>query len=83
MRLERLYDLARIVRVDHFGRSTRSYVEKLCLGIGFNRKCRLVVAKALVLVEKMQILMISFQKWKNIYNIKSPKFRLFFILVFT
>ena len=54
MRLERLYDLARIVHVDHIlGDQQEVMLKKLCLGIGFTpENVDLVVAKALVLVDK-------------------------------
>jgi hypothetical protein len=47
-----LYDLARIVRVDHLWEITKSYVEKLCLGIGFTlQNVDVVVVEALLLVD--------------------------------
>jgi len=54
MRLERLYDLARIVHVDHvLGDQQEVMLKKLCLGIGFTpEKVDLVVANALILVDK-------------------------------
>jgi hypothetical protein len=54
MRLERLYDLARIVHVDHvLGDQQEVMLKKLCLGIGFTpENVDLVVSKALILVDK-------------------------------
>jgi hypothetical protein len=54
MRLERLYDLARIVHVDHLlGDKQEVMLKKLCLGIGFtSENVDLVVANALLLVDK-------------------------------
>ncbi|NGY36372.1 TerB family tellurite resistance protein [Flavobacterium sp. XN-5] len=54
MRLERLYDLARIVRVDHvLGDNQEVMLKKLSLGIGFTpENVDLVVANALLLVDK-------------------------------
>ncbi|MEZ7499053.1 TerB family tellurite resistance protein [Flavobacterium sp. Arc3] len=54
MRLERLYDLARIVHVDHvLGDQQEIMLKKLCLGIGFTpENVNLVVANALILVDK-------------------------------
>ena len=54
MRLERLYDLARIVHVDHIlGDKQEVMLKKLCLGIGFTpENVDLVVAEALLLVDK-------------------------------
>ncbi|WP_016989026.1 fructose 1,6-bisphosphatase [Flavobacterium sp. ACAM 123] len=53
MRLERLYDLARIVRVDHLlGDTQEVMLKKLCLGIGFTlQNVDVVVAEALLLVD--------------------------------
>ncbi|PKH66495.1 fructose 1,6-bisphosphatase [Flavobacterium sp. ALD4] len=53
MRLERLYDLARIVRVDHLlGDNQEVMLKKLCLGIGFTlQNVDIVVAEALLLVD--------------------------------
>ncbi|TDE06478.1 tellurite resistance TerB family protein [Flavobacterium hiemivividum] len=53
MRLERLYDLARIVRVDHvLGDNQEVMLKKLSLGIGFTpENVDLVVANALLLVD--------------------------------
>jgi hypothetical protein len=53
MRLERLYDLARIVHVDHFlGDNQEVMLKKLCLGIGFTlQNVDIVVAEALLLVD--------------------------------
>jgi hypothetical protein len=51
MRLERLYDLARIVRVDHLWEITKVML-KLCLGIGFTlQNVDVVVVEALLLVD--------------------------------
>jgi hypothetical protein len=49
MRLERLRDLARIVRVDHIlGDNQEVMLKKLCLGIGFTlQNVDVVVAEAL------------------------------------
>jgi len=54
MRLERLYDLARIVHVDHvLGDQQEVMLKKLCLGIGFTpENVDSVVAEALLLVDK-------------------------------
>lgn len=53
MRLERLYDLARIVRVDHIlGDNQEVMLKKLCLGIGFTlQNVDVVVSEALLLVD--------------------------------
>jgi hypothetical protein len=53
MRLERLYDLARIVHVDHLlGDNQEVMLKKLCLGIGFTlQNVDIVVAEALLLVD--------------------------------
>jgi hypothetical protein len=53
MRLERLYDLARIVRVDHLlGDNQEVMLKKLCLGIGFTlQNVDVVVVEALLLVD--------------------------------
>ena len=53
MRLERLYDLARIVHVDHIlGDNQEVMLKKLALGIGFTpENVDQVVAKALLLVD--------------------------------
>jgi hypothetical protein len=53
MRLERLYDLARIVRVDHvLGDNQEVMLKKLSLGIGFTpENVDRVVANALLLVD--------------------------------
>jgi hypothetical protein len=54
MRLERLFDLARIVRVDHvLGDNQEVMLKKLSLGIGFTpENVDKVVANALLLVDK-------------------------------
>jgi hypothetical protein len=54
MRLERLYDLARIVHIDHIlGDKQEVMLKKLCLGIGFtSENVDLIVAEALSLVDK-------------------------------
>lgn len=52
-RMERLYDLARIVNVDHhLGDNQEVMLKKLCLGIGFTpEKVDTIVAKALELAD--------------------------------
>ncbi|MBE0391814.1 hypothetical protein HNQ02_000062 [Flavobacterium sp. 7E] len=52
-RIERLYDLARIVNVDHhLGDNQEVMLKKLCLGIGFTpEKVDTIVAKALELAD--------------------------------
>lgn len=54
MRLERLYDLAKIVHVDHhLGDKQEVMLKKLCLGLGFtSQNVDAVVAKALFLIDK-------------------------------
>ena len=53
-RLERLYDLARMVNVDHIlGDKQEVMLKKLCLGIGFTPEdVDVIVAKALLLVDQ-------------------------------
>ncbi|GAB4159465.1 MAG: TerB family tellurite resistance protein [Winogradskyella sp.] len=52
MRLERLYDLARMVWADHIeGPNQVSLLEKLCIGLGFNQdNVKYIADKALTLV---------------------------------
>ncbi|PNW28147.1 tellurite resistance TerB family protein [Formosa algae] len=51
-RLERLYDLARMVNLDHInGESEITLLRKMCLGLGFSSNHRAIVEKALELVE--------------------------------
>ena len=52
MRLERLYDLARMVWADHIeGENQFSLLEKLCVGLGFNpENVKYIADKALTLV---------------------------------
>ncbi|WP_159022294.1 TerB family tellurite resistance protein [Formosa sp. L2A11] len=54
VRLERLYDLARMVNLDHInGDSEISLLRKMGLGLGFSsRNVKYIVDKALVLVEE-------------------------------
>jgi len=52
MRLERLYDLARMVWADHIeGPNQLGLLEKLCIGLGFNQdNVKYIADKALTLV---------------------------------
>ena len=52
MRLERLYDLARMVWADHIeGPNQVNLLEKLCIGLGFNQdNVKYIADKALTLV---------------------------------
>ncbi|WP_434037106.1 TerB family tellurite resistance protein [Formosa sp. 4Alg 33] len=53
-RLERLYDLARMVNLDHInGESEITLLRKICLGLGFSsEKLSAIVEKALALVSE-------------------------------
>jgi hypothetical protein len=53
-RIERLFDLARIVNVDHhLGDNQEVMLEKLCLGIGFTpEKVKSIVSRALALADE-------------------------------
>jgi uncharacterized tellurite resistance protein B-like protein len=53
-RIERLYDLARIVHVDHhLGEKQELMLRKIGVGLGFNTEnVNYIVDKALILVEK-------------------------------
>jgi hypothetical protein len=53
-RIERLYDLARMVNIDHtLGDNQEVMLQKLCLGIGFTpENVNVIVAKALELADE-------------------------------